>query len=60
MPLPPPPLQLTGSVKGKARALANEQLAGGATDIVVGTHALISDSTQFARLGLVVIDEQHK
>lgn len=30
------------------------------SDIAVGTHALISDSTQFKRLGLAVVDEQHK
>lgn len=53
-------LQLTGSVKGKARTVLNEALARGDIEIAVGTHALISDSTQFARLGLAVVDEQHK
>lgn len=57
---PPPLLQLTGSVKGKARTVLNEALARGDIEIAVGTHALISDSTQFARLGLAVVDEQHK
>lgn len=51
---------MTGSVKGKARALVNQQLESGEIDIAVGTHALISDSTQFARLGMAVVDEQHK
>ncbi|KAL4452493.1 hypothetical protein ABPG75_008155 [Micractinium tetrahymenae] len=51
---------LTGSVKGKARTVLNAALARGDIEIAVGTHALISDSTQFARLGLAVVDEQHK
>ena len=51
---------MTGSVKGKARALLDDRLAAGDIDIVVGTHALVSDSTQFKRLGLAVVDEQHK
>lgn len=51
---------LTGSVKGKARTVLNEALARGNIEVAVGTHALISDSTQFARLGLAVVDEQHK
>ena len=53
-------LQITGSVKGRARAQVNEALAAGDIDIAVGTHALISDSTQFSRLGLAIVDEQHK
>lgn len=59
-PDPAPPFQLTGSVKGKARTVLNEALARGDIGVAVGTHALISDSTQFARLGLAVVDEQHK
>lgn len=51
---------LTGSVTGKERKRRDAQVAGGDIDLVVGTHALISDSTCFKRLGLVVIDEQHK
>ena len=47
-------------MKGKARALLDDRLATGDVDIVVGTHALVSDSTQFKRLGLAVVDEQHK
>ena len=53
-------LQMTGSVRGKARAQVDAGLASGAIDIAVGTHALISDSTQFRRLGLAIVDEQHK
>lgn len=51
---------LIGSVKGKARAILYEQIASGAVDVVVGTHALIQDEVKFHRLGFVVIDEQHR
>jgi ATP-dependent DNA helicase RecG len=51
---------LTGSVKGAARKQLLLELAGGHIDILVGTHALIEDHVRFQRLGLVVVDEQHK
>lgn len=51
---------LTGSVTGKERKARDQAIADGTVDLVVGTHALFSDSTRFDRLGLVVIDEQHK
>lgn len=51
---------LIGSVKGKARTILYEQIASGAVDVVVGTHALIQDKVKFHRLGFVVIDEQHR
>ena len=51
---------LTGSVKGSARATLLEDLESGAIDILVGTHALIEPKVGFARLGLAVIDEQHR
>lgn len=51
---------LIGSVKGKARAMLYQQIANGAVDVVVGTHALIQDKIEFHRLGFVVIDEQHR
>ncbi len=51
---------LTGRVKGKERAAALDALAAGGIDIVVGTHALLSDDVRFRSLGLVVIDEQHR
>ena len=50
---------LAGKLKGKARAAALEQIAGGAP-MVVGTHALFQDEVQFQRLALVIIDEQHR
>ena len=50
---------LAGKLKGKARANALEQIAGGAP-MVVGTHALFQDEVQFQRLALVIIDEQHR
>lgn len=51
---------LTGMVKGKRRHEVLEGLADGSVKILVGTHAVIEDSVQFARLGFVVIDEQHR
>lgn len=51
---------LTGSQKKKAREAMAAQVASGQAGLVVGTHALIQDSVQFARLGLAVIDEQHR
>ncbi len=51
---------LIGSVKGKARQTLYQQIASGAVDVVVGTHAIIQDKVEFHRLGFVVIDEQHR
>ncbi|HEX8082337.1 MAG TPA: ATP-dependent DNA helicase RecG [Jatrophihabitans sp.] len=51
---------LTGSMSTPARRAALLELASGAAGIVIGTHALIQDQVQFAELGLVVIDEQHR
>ncbi len=51
---------LTGSRKGKARTAMLEKVASGAAQLVVGTHAVIQDDVTFARLGLAVIDEQHR
>jgi ATP-dependent DNA helicase RecG len=50
---------LAGTVKGRARRAALMALSGSA-DLVIGTHALMQDAVRFARLGLVVIDEQHR
>ena len=51
---------LTGIVKGKKRQEVLEALANGDINILVGTHAVIEDTVQFARLGLAVVDEQHR
>ena len=51
---------LTGSRKGRARAQMVEQVASGEAMLVVGTQAVIQDSVHFARLGLAIIDEQHR
>ncbi|TWD72411.1 ATP-dependent DNA helicase RecG [Kribbella amoyensis] len=51
---------LTGSLNAAARRAAMLDAASGAAGIVVGTHALLEDKVQFADLGLVVVDEQHR
>ena len=51
---------LTGIVKGKKRQDVLQRLADGSIHILVGTHALIEDTVQFHRLGLAVVDEQHR
>ena len=51
---------LTGSMGAAARRTALLEAAGGGAGIVVGTHALLEDKVQFADLGLVVVDEQHR
>ncbi len=54
------PALLTGRVKGKARSALLDQLAGGRINLLVGTHALLENPVEFLRLGLIVIDEQHR
>lgn len=49
---------LTGSTKHKVEL--KKHIAAGEVDLVIGTHALITDDTKFARLGLAIIDEQHR
>ncbi len=51
---------LTGMVKGRRRKEVLEGLLDSTVHILVGTHAVIEDTVQFARLGLVVVDEQHR
>ena len=51
---------LTGIVKGKKRQEILDGLQSGDVQILIGTHAVIEDSVQFAQLGTVVIDEQHR
>lgn len=51
---------LTGIVKGKRRREVLDGLTDGSIHIVVGTHALLEDKVQFHRLGMAVVDEQHR
>jgi ATP-dependent DNA helicase RecG len=51
---------LTGSTPGRRRADLLAKLSSGELSLIVGTHALIEDAVQFSRLGLVVVDEQHR
>jgi ATP-dependent DNA helicase RecG len=51
---------LTSSVKGRERRAALEALASGAARFAVGTHSLFQEGVDYARLGLVVVDEQHR
>jgi len=51
---------LTGSLPEREKAVIRSELASGEVDIVIGTHALLSESVEFRDLGLVVIDEQHR
>ena len=51
---------LTGMVKGKRRQAVFDGLLSGEVHILIGTHAVIEDNVQFRRLGMVVIDEQHR
>ena len=51
---------LTGIVKGKKRQAVLDGLTDGSVQILVGTHAVIEDTVQFANLGMVVVDEQHR
>jgi ATP-dependent DNA helicase RecG len=53
-------LLVAGSLKAAERARANEAIASGQASVVVGTHALFSESVSFARLGLAIVDEQHR
>ncbi len=54
------PVLLTGTTKGVARRRALAGLADGSIALAVGTHALIQEGVAFARLGLAVVDEQHR
>ena len=51
---------LTGQLKGNARTKVLQALADGTAGLVIGTHALFQESVQFQRLGLIIIDEQHR
>ncbi|MCV7279708.1 ATP-dependent DNA helicase RecG [Mycolicibacterium flavescens] len=51
---------LTGSMSAPQKRAVREEVAGGEAGIVIGTHALLQDAVEFSRLGMVVVDEQHR
>ena len=51
---------LTGSLKKKEKADVQAVIESGQAQLVIGTHAVIQDTVQFAKLGLVIVDEQHR
>lgn len=51
---------LSGSLKKKAKAAAHAQVESGSARLIIGTHALIQDAVVFERLGLMIVDEQHR
>ena len=51
---------LTGSLKKSEKTSAQQRIESGEAQLVIGTHALIQDAVHFARLGLVIVDEQHR
>lgn len=53
-------IALSGRVTGRARTQVLQQAASGSAKVVVGTHALFQEEVAFARLGLIVVDEQHR
>ena len=55
-----PVVLLTGSLPAAEKRAAHEAIASGAARIVIGTHALIQESVAFHRLGLAIVDEQHR
>jgi ATP-dependent DNA helicase RecG len=59
-PLGVEPALLTGTIPADEAKRVRADLAAGRCSVVVGTHALIQESTEFSRLGLVVVDEQHR
>ncbi len=51
---------LSGSLKAKEKRAAQEMIESGQAQLIIGTHALIQENVRFAKLGLAVIDEQHR
>ena len=51
---------LSGSLKAKEKRLTQEMIESGSAQLIIGTHALIQENVSFAKLGLAVIDEQHR
>ncbi|HYR05407.1 MAG TPA: ATP-dependent DNA helicase RecG, partial [Gallionella sp.] len=54
------PVWLSGSLKKKEKLAAAERIAAGETPLAIGTHALFQEQVEFHRLGLAIVDEQHK
>ncbi|MFZ5503736.1 MAG: ATP-dependent DNA helicase RecG [Pseudomonadota bacterium] len=54
------PVWLSGSLRKKEKTTAAERIAQGETQLAIGTHALFQNSVEFHKLGLVIVDEQHK
>jgi ATP-dependent DNA helicase RecG len=54
------PILMTGSMKAKARREIASRLGEATPSLVIGTHALVQDATEFSNLGLAVVDEQHR
>jgi RecG-like helicase len=51
---------LTGSLTAKQHRILEDQIRTGAINLIIGTHALIQDSVEYANLGLIITDEQHR
>ena len=51
---------LSGSLKSKDKRQAQERIESGEAQLVIGTHALIQESVNFSKLGIAIIDEQHR
>ena len=51
---------LSGSVSARRKREIHDAIAGGMAEVVIGTHAVISEAVEFARLGLAIVDEQHR
>ena len=60
VPLGIEPVWLSGSLKKKDKTAAAERIAQGDTKLAIGTHALFQTAVEFNKLGLVIVDEQHK
>jgi ATP-dependent DNA helicase RecG len=60
VPLGIEPVWLSGSLKKRDKEVAAERIASGKTQLAIGTHALFQQQVEFAKLGLVIVDEQHK
>jgi ATP-dependent DNA helicase RecG len=59
-PLGVSPVWLSGSLKKKEKTAAIERIAAGETQLAIGTHALFQQNVEFPKLGLAIVDEQHK